>query len=267
MSTITTAPGAVERHPANQHSKVPFSRLVRTELRKSYDTRAGMWLLIMIAGLTLLGTLLFLIFNKTRSDQSMLNFVGFGSFIQALILPVLGVLVVTSEWSQRTGLVTFTLEPSRGRSLAAKVSAVVLLGVAAVVVLLAFSAGMTALAGLLYTDGGAWNFGPYDLLQLVVQQMFYLLSGLALGMILLNSAAAIVVSFMLPTVFSILVNVISWFQDAAPWIDKNTSMQDFLVENATVNGTDWAQVAVSSLWWVWIPLLLGIFRVIRSEVK
>ena len=66
--------------------------------------------------------------------------------------------------------------------------------------------------------------------------MFYILSGLALGMILLNSAAAIVLSFMLPTVFSILVNVISWLEEAAPWIDKNTAMQDFLVEDADVNG-------------------------------
>ena len=33
---------------------VPFSRLVRVELRKSYDTRAGFWLLGVIVGLVLL---------------------------------------------------------------------------------------------------------------------------------------------------------------------------------------------------------------------
>lgn len=263
-SAVATADRSAARPDV---SKVPFSRLVRVELRKTYDTRAGFWLLLTLAGLTLVGTLLFMIFTDDHSELSMLNFVGFGSFLQALLLPVLGILTVTSEWSQRTGLVTFTLEPSRGRSLAAKFTAVVVLGLLAVVVLLAFAAVFTAISGALWSDGGAWDLGGYFLLQLLVQQMMYLLSGLALGMILLNSAAAIVISFMLPTVFSILVNVISWLKDAAPWLDKNTALQDFLVKDATVNGTDWAHVAVSSLWWVWVPLLLGAYRVIRSEVK
>ena len=37
-----------------------------------------------------------------------------------ILLPVLGIMSVTSEWSQRTAMVTFTLEPSRSRFLAAK---------------------------------------------------------------------------------------------------------------------------------------------------
>ena len=37
-----------------------------------------------------------------------------------ILLPVLGILLVTSEWSQRTAMVTFTLEPSRSRVIAAK---------------------------------------------------------------------------------------------------------------------------------------------------
>ena len=266
MSTATAPAGPIARGPA-QIARVPFTRLVRTELRKTYDTRAGMWLLIALALLTIAGNVLFMIFTDDRSELNMLNFVGFGSFLQALLLPVLGVLVVTSEWSQRTGLVTFTLEPSRGRSLSAKVGAVVLLGLAAVAVLLVFAALLTVLSGAVWSEAGAWNFGVEYWAQLLTQQMFYLLSGLAIGMILLNSAAAIVLSFMIPLVFSILVGVIPWLEDKGPWIDKNVAMQDFLVSGAVVNGTDWAHVAVTSLWWVWIPLLAGIYRVMRSEVK
>ena len=49
-----------------------------------------------------------------------------------ILLPVLGVMSVTSEWSQRTAMVTFALEPSRGRVIAAKyVSALVIAVVAA----------------------------------------------------------------------------------------------------------------------------------------
>lgn len=266
MSTATAAAGPIAQGPA-QIPRVPFARLVRSELRKTYDTRAGMWLLIALALLTLAGNVLFMIFTDDRSELSMLNFVGFGSFLQALLLPVLGILVVTSEWSQRTGLVTFTLEPSRGRSLSAKVVAVILLGLAAVAVLLVVSALMTGLSGALWSQAGTWDFGTEYWAQLLTQQLFYLLSGLAIGMILLNSAAAIVLSFMLPLVFSILVGVIPWLESKGPWIDKNVSMQDFLVSDAVVNATDWAHVAVASLWWLWIPLLAGIYRVMRSEVK
>ncbi|MDX6317304.1 MAG: hypothetical protein QOD35_704, partial [Nocardioidaceae bacterium] len=48
MSTVATA-GPVARRPAADLDRVPFSRLVRVELRKSYDTRAGFWLLVSIA--------------------------------------------------------------------------------------------------------------------------------------------------------------------------------------------------------------------------
>jgi ABC-type transport system involved in multi-copper enzyme maturation permease subunit len=263
MTTATVDAGTAP-NPATSAPRVPFSRLVRVELRKTYDTRAGMWLMISLAAVTLIGGLLFLIFADPPSDLTMLNFVGMSSFFQALLLPVMGILVVTSEWSQRTGLVTFTLEPSRTRLLAAKTSAVILLGLAAAVVAVVFSALMTVLAGVFYSSGGDWNFGPYAWLQLVVQQLFYLLAGYALGTIFLNSAAAIVVSYILPIAFSILV-AFPWFSDAAPWLDKNTAMQNTLT--ADMPASDWWRVLVTSIWWLWLPLGAGVYRVVRSEIK
>ena len=38
----------------------------------------------------------------------------------AMLLPVIGIMAATAEWTQRTGLVTFTLEPRRGRVVLAK---------------------------------------------------------------------------------------------------------------------------------------------------
>lgn len=262
---MTTATIAAETpNPALSRPRVPFSRLVRVELRKTYDTRAGMWLMIALAAVTLIAAVLFLIFAKPASETSMLNFVGMSSFFQALLLPVMGILVVTSEWSQRTGLVTFTLEPSRIRELAAKTTAVILLGLAAALMAVLFSAIMTVLAGVFRDGGGDWNFGPYAWLQLLVQQLFYLLAGYALGTIFLNSAAAIVVSYILPIAFSILV-AFPWFNDAAPWLDKNTAMQNTLTPD--MPASDWWRILVTSLWWVWIPLAAGVYRVVRSEIK
>ena len=48
---------------------------------------------------------------------------NFGAAIgipMALLLPVMAILSVTSEWSQRSGLTTFTLVPHRGRVIWAK---------------------------------------------------------------------------------------------------------------------------------------------------
>jgi ABC-type transport system involved in multi-copper enzyme maturation permease subunit len=263
---MTTANLAADPAPgtATTVPQVPFSRLVRVELRKTYDTRAGMWLMIALAAVTLLAGVLFLIFADPPSDLSMLNFVGMSSFFQALLLPVLGILVVTSEWSQRTGLVTFTLEPSRLRLLAAKTAAVVLLGIAAAVLAILFSAIMTALAGVFYSNGGDWDFGPYAWLQLLVQQLFYLLAGYALGTIFLNSAAAIVVSYILPLAFSILISF-PWFEDASPWLDKNTAMQNTLTGD--MPASDWWRILVTSIWWLWLPLAAGVYRVVRTEIK
>ena len=60
-------------------------------------------------------------------------------FPMTVILPMIAILAVTGEWSQRTGLTTFTLVPHRGRVIRAKAIAAVAVGVAAI--LLAFAIG------------------------------------------------------------------------------------------------------------------------------
>src|SRR4051812_1823564 len=89
-------------------SAVPFGRLLRAELRKLMDTRAGFWLLTAIGLITVAVVVVFLC--VADADQlTYMNFVGATATPQSLLLPVLGILAVTAEWSQRTGLVTFTL--------------------------------------------------------------------------------------------------------------------------------------------------------------
>ncbi len=50
----TTAPGLGHALDLSSTRPTPFHRLVRVELRKSYDTRAGFWLLAVIGFLVLL---------------------------------------------------------------------------------------------------------------------------------------------------------------------------------------------------------------------
>src|SRR5262252_8302981 len=107
MSALT-APAPVD---FSQTSRVRMSTLFRVELRKIADTRAGIWLLVAIVALTLLADIIFL-FAAKSSELTYENFAAVTATPQGFILPILGILLVTSEWSQRTGLVTFTLEPS-----------------------------------------------------------------------------------------------------------------------------------------------------------
>ena len=242
--------------------RIPLTRLVLVELRKLADTRSGKWLLIAIGVITLLiVTAVFL--TAKPSDRTFLNFMGATATPQGFLLPVLGILLVTSEWNQRTALVTFTLMPLRGKVVVAKVIAALLAGLAAIVLAVALAALATVAGGA--TD--AWsNIGPDDLAKFGVLQATGVLQGLAFGLLFLNSAAAIVVYFVVPIAFSILANLWSALKDAAPWIDLGTS-QPPLYSGVDMTGEQWAQLATSTAIWVLLPFALGVLRVLRAEVK
>ncbi|MBD8868818.1 ABC transporter permease [Nocardioides donggukensis] len=242
--------------------RIPFTRLVRVELRKMADTRAGFWLLVSIVLITAaIITIFFLAADE--SDRVFINFIGITATPQGLLLPVLGILLVTSEWGQRTALTTFALEPSRPRVLWAKVAAALLIGLAAIVVAVALAALATVIGG----QDGAWeNIGADDFGNLAILQVSGLVQGLAFGMVLLNSAGAIVAYFVLPIAFSIVANLWTAMRDAAPWVDIGTA-QGPLAAGVDLTGEQWAQVLVVTLIWIVLPFAVGLWRVLRAEVK
>jgi ABC-2 type transport system permease protein len=243
-------------------ARIPLTRLVKVELRKLYDTRAGMWLLIAIGAITAAIVVIFFLNAKT-SDRTFINFVQITGSPQGFLLPVLGILLVTSEWSQRTALLTFTLMPVRGRVLWAKVIAAVIMGLAAMALAL-------ALAGLATVVGGsdhAWrNIGADTIGKIAIAQVSGILEGLAFGLILLNSAAAIVLYFVLPLAFSIITTLIKAMANAQPWIDLNTAQQPLFVAG-DMSGKDWNHLLVATVIWVLLPFVGGVVRVLRAEVK
>lgn len=241
---------------------VPFPRLVAVELRKMADTRAGRWLLIVIAVLTLL-TVGLLVFVGDGDDHTFGNFIGVTATPQGFLLPVLGVLLVTSEWGQRSTLTTFTLVPNRGHVVLSKIVAAVLFGLAAIVIAMAFS----ALAALVGGASDPWGeFGVDDVGKLVILQSLGILQGLAFGMLFLNTAAAIVTYFVVPIAFSILTSVTAAMRDVQPWVDPGTS-QAPLISGETLSGEQWAQVVTAAVLWIGVPMAIGAVRMLRAEVK
>jgi ABC-type transport system involved in multi-copper enzyme maturation permease subunit len=243
---------------------VPLWRLVRVELRKITDTRSGRWLLITIALLTAAIITIFF-FAGSKSELTFDNFVAVAGTPQGFLLPVLGILAITSEWSQRTGLVTFTLEPSRIRVVAAKFIAMVLLGLAAVALAFALGAVGNVLGMVLRDGSGSWNYQADWVAEIALGQVIGIVQGLAFGMLFMSSAAAIVLYYVLPIAWSILFNTISALSSAAPWVDLGTASQPLFDHDMST--ANWAHLGVTTLIWVGVPLVLGAARLLRSEVK
>lgn len=244
---------------------IPFARLVSVELRKMWDTRAGLWLLGSIVVVTAAFMLIFF-FVADSSDRVFDSFIAFAATPQGFLLPVLGILLVTQEWGQRTAMVTFALEPSRAKVISAKVVAALVFGTAAFVAALLLAAVFTAVGGAAggFEGVDAWLFGLFFLLQLLT-----IIQGLAYGLLLLNSPAAIVTFFVAPIASSIIFNVVPALRDAAPWLDLGTAQQPLfeLGGGESLTGEQWAQLGTTTLVWILIPFALGLVRVLRAELK
>ena len=250
---------------------IPFLRLLRVELRKSADTRAGRWLIGVTVGLSLLAEIIFLIVLATHDDQnaSYGDFVAVFAFISSVLLPVLGIMLVTSEWSQRTAMVTFSLEPRRIRIVLAKLLAGVLLTFVVIAFALVVGLVCNLILGGMRTGGADWTFGFTGFLGFVITQTFAMLGGFALAALLLNTPAAIVVFFgykwVLPVLFFWGSTLMDWFASLRPWIDFQDAQGQLY--DLPMTGDQWGHLIVSGVIWLVVPLAIGLWRILRAEVK
>ena len=186
-------------------------------------------------------------------------------------LPILIIMLVTGEASQRNGLVTFTLEPRRSRVVMAKFLAGIALAVC-VMVLAALTAAVGTIVGAMTGGSPDWALdGNLVFNGFVLANLIAVFIGFAIGMLLMNTAAAIVgyfvYSLLLPTVVGFLGYLSDGFEKLAPWIEFNTAQLPLFEGDYTPTGEEWAQIAVAGTIWLIIPLFLGIQRLLRIEFK
>ncbi len=247
----------VDPAPSDAES-IPFARLVRVELAKATDTRAARWLLALV-GLSTVGMMLVPVLAPTTFEQTDASYLRVAALGLTILLPVVAILLFTGEWSQRSVITTFTQEPRRLRVLNAKLAVSLLLGGGAAVfggVTTAACLGLASASGReLQADLTAGAIGGYLLFVLL-----NVLGGVALGVLLQSSAAAIAASFALPAAVAVLGTASTWVSD---WIDMSGTWNSVL-EN------DWAghvpQISVSIVFWVVVPLAAGIVRTLRRDV-
>ncbi|MGA8987646.1 ABC transporter permease [Aeromicrobium sp.] len=247
---------------------VPLSRVIRVEFRKMFDTRSGFWLLLGIGIVALLATIGVIVF----APDANLTYGAFGTAIGvpfALLLPIVAILSVTGEWSQRTGLITFTLLPNRGQVILAKALTAVLVGIGSMIFSFAVGAVGNVVGAAINGVDARWDVSISDMLYIILANVLGLLIGFMLGVLIRNSAGAIVgyvvYSFVIPLIFGALAAFQGWFERLQPWIDFNNA-QAPLFEGG-VSGEQWAQIGTSGLIWFVIPMSIGVWVVLRSEVK
>ncbi len=257
-----TVPGLPEPLP-RPASGVPFLRLTGVELRKMLDTRAGRWLVIGIGGV--IAAALTVLFVRDGGEHSFADYLQATTMPMALLLPVVGILAVTSEWSQRTALVTFTLEPRRTRVAWAKTLAALVVGVVAVASAFALGAAAHAAAIALRGATGDWELTGTAVLGAAGYVLLGLLSAVGFAMLLRNTPAAVVAYFVLPTAWTLVGELVPQVRTAAEWLDLNRTMEPLFTGSLT--GEQWAQLGTSVGLWVALPLAAGIWWLTRAEVK
>jgi ABC-2 type transport system permease protein len=246
---------------------IPMTRIVEVELRKMFDTRSGFWLMASIVATSVIASGAVIIFGKD-GDQS------YGSFAQAfgipmsVILPIVAVLAITSEWSQRSGLTTFTLVPHRGRVVGAKALATAVVAVVSMVTAFAIGAVGTLVGSAIHGTDVVWDISFVDALYITAGYSLGMAMGFMLGALIRNSAGAIVgyfvYSFVVPTLSGLLATQ-AWWKDAQPWADF--SFDQFRLYDGGLSAQQWAQTGVAGLIWLVIPLTVGVVMLMRSEVK
>jgi ABC-2 type transport system permease protein len=237
--------------------------VARSEWTKIRSLRSTFWTFLVTAVLTIgLGSLFAL--GRTSRPRgrdpitASFNAAGFpfnALFLAQLAIGVLGVLIITTEYSSGMIRTTLTAVPQRGLVLAVK--AVIFACVTLVVSVL--TTFVTFFASQAILNRGTVKYGvslssPHAL-RIVIGAALYLtvcaLLGVALGALLRSTAAAITALAGLLFILPILMNFlpVSWHRDAiAQWLPSNAGMQ--IIEKATqpLQFSPWVGLAVFAGW-------------------
>jgi len=275
MSTATITPSTVDGPAAATRPQeravpapIPFARILGVELRKMFDTRSGFWLMASIVITSAIATVL----TVLLSDRDELTFDSFAAAVgspMSIVLPIIGVLAVTSEWSQRTALTTFTLVPSRSRVISAKLVNTLVIGFVSMLIALGVGAVGNLVTSAITGNDAVWDIPAWTFAQIVLANELGMLLGFALGLLFRSSPAAIVgyfvVNLVLPGLSEALASAQQWWADNDAWFDVNATR--FLLFDSELTSTEWVQLGLTSVIWILLPLAIGLRMVLRSEVK
>ncbi len=253
--TVTTTPTIRDtRHL----SPVTFRNTALVEARKLVDTPSGLSLVaaaVLLAGVFAGGRALF-----PAGDT------GLGQLVSMAALPIswfvmaMAILLVTGEFTRPAASLTFTLNPNRGRVLAAKATVVV--GLALAAILLSLVVGLLVAVASPPVTGQSFPL-TLDLTRLGIltgSVLFTALAGFALALALRNAPAPLVVLLAWPTV-ALLIGALS---EGAATVIAWVSLEPFYALPG--NGHAWLQLATSVAAWILLPGTIGTWRLLHHDL-
>jgi ABC-type transport system involved in multi-copper enzyme maturation permease subunit len=264
-STVFTAAEA-------RRANAGLANLTRSEWTKLWSLRSTIWTLLATIVLTT-GASTLAAWGQTGHLKpgevyDPTNFAMGGLVIGQLAIAVLGVLIVTSEYSTGGVRVTYTAAPGRLRVLTAK--GIVLAAVSIVV-------GMITAFGAFYATMPFWahhglaaHIGDPGVLRAIIGGGLYVLAsamfGFAIGAIIRHTAAAITavvgLLFVLPPLSQLLPG--KWGEQVANHFTSNAGQHITDVINGPGHLSPWAGYLTFTLEWM-LPLLLGAWLIQRRD--
>ena len=274
MSTTMTSPRVTSTGlpPAGSGAgrHIRLTRITSVELRKMFNTRSGFWLIASLVITTVLATAGVILF----APDAELTYSTFATAIRfpvAVLLPIIAILAVTSEWTQRSGLATFTHVPHRSRVIRAKLIASVAVGVASMVLTFAAGALGNLVSGALTGNVLVWDVTLTQALYFVLGNISSLLIGFMLGVLIRASTGAVVAyfvyTFLVPILFGLLGDSQAWFRELQPWVDLQFAQTGLFLFDGTLTAEQWSHIGATGLVWLAAPLLVGLRLVTKAEVK
>ena len=277
MSAQTAAPSSQAATHADHAGGSTLPRVMRSEWTKLFSVRSTAWTLLALVAATIgLGILACWGTNHAWPQSSpgdRLNFDPVSTSMSGLALgqlaiAVLGVMVISAEYSTGGVRVTFTTVPNRMRVLTAK--ALVFTGVSLVV-------GLATAFGAFYA-GQVWfskrgigaSLGDPGVLRAVIGGGLYVaasgLFGLAMGMLLRRTAGAVTAAVALLLVVPPLTNILpgGWGDAVVRYFTSNAGQQISYVHQNGNYLSPWVGFGVYCLWWI-VPLAFGAWLVQRRD--
>jgi len=239
---------------------VPFLRVFGVEVRKTLDTRSGQLLLAGVLLLSVLGT----VWAWIARDEQVAVFDRYQdatSLGTVVVLPVIGALAMTSEWTQRTALSTFTLQPRRDRVLVAKLLAALAVAAVTAVIAVGIAAVGTLGAAALHGIPVDWGRPLTSAVGMVLVVTLNALMGAAIGLLLQQTAAAITLYYAAPVGWAATGHRV--FGEAAEWLDVFTAFNHVAYLEF---GGHLGPILVALGVWIVVPMTVGGVRWLRRDV-
>lgn len=263
MSTTTTSPSATLAPPVALAPTVGFRRLMQAEARKMVDTRSGRWLVIIIVALALAGAGLGISIYPSLAGRigphwhdTLLEFTLAGA---SVLIPVMAILAVCSEWTQRTALITFTIEPRRARVSAAKAVVMWLFATVCWLMVIALTAAATTVAAGIADMKIDWTTDWSSLVGAYLAFLLTVISAFAIALLLQHPAAAIVILLGVPLVASGLSAFGGTIGTVIAWTDLQSAAAP-LTTSLSLTGMQVARLVSASAIWIIAPICIGLWR-------